>query len=841
MSFTVSVLRGIDSDGAPRIRALSFAEDGTESYAPCEAGLESAWARLARVSTIDAGSLADLRAVLESSLPDPETKERTVDRLTVPNARDVRGTAAHPRAYRGTKHKLPKPPLDSRDLRFHLLSRRGEREVLRWVTTEAPDALPTDPYLLRWHGNGQVDRNRLPPVFVRELLYSLRGEPWSGVREAAAVFRRMSLDSRQAARRTIALALATTPVGLKLAWLRLFEAIPESRVPRFVRAVRASKANRLAPSDQFPAAESAAALGLASYEQRLLAVLKTHEVGAPLAYVTAGLELQHRFQERWDLVGPLEGPGGMVPWVERLLGSTRDYEHSRQAYRVFRAAGSLGEFRELIDRLPDQARAPMAIVLSAIEARGADAEIWRAATRVAVSWAGALVSLPETHREKGEALLEQLVLQVDAKEAQRRFAVMPSLLDRVCRPPFADVLVTPVLGRAPLQALIESLPLAHLETLLATPDASLLKLETLSQRDGPASLAREGLAVLAAELPSFTVHALAFEPSRLLRSARALGLLSTAVALEVIRRFEGHDLVRLDLASMTLEAMVEAIDQARPRSVHNPVSARLRAHVEGRARLRPGQIERDRAQAERGLLASRVELLGFLVTEHAQRRMGTKSVLESDERLALMVVLDIDENRRALRRAIRRWLGSHALGQMGTRVWGRESHPANRSWLKRHSGLETTWLNGIRRVFEADGRELVLALETDPIQILQVGTWTGTCTGLGGYLIDGLASLVLDVNRQVVVAKDALGRVARQVLSISKKNELVPCAPYPLSTSSAVRAAFRSYDAEFAQSLGIAVSLDSYPEFDRLVATHPFHDDTWIEDPEKPLPDTGPR
>jgi hypothetical protein len=85
-----------------------------------------------------------------------------------------------------------------------------------------------------------------------------------------------------------------------------------------------------------------------------------------------------------------------------------------------------------------------------------------------------------------------------------------------------------------------------------------------------------------------------------------------------------------------------------------------------------------------------------------------------------------------------------------------------------------------------------------------MGTYVGSCLGLGGICADSSAAVLLDINKQVVYARDQHGKViGRQLLAISKEDELVCFSVYPLSMKTEFQTLFMKYDCAFANLLGL--------------------------------------
>jgi hypothetical protein len=133
----------------------------------------------------------------------------------------------------------------------------------------------------------------------------------------------------------------------------------------------------------------------------------------------------------------------------------------------------------------------------------------------------------------------------------------------------------------------------------------------------------------------------------------------------------------------------------------------------------------------------------------------------------------------------------------------------------------------------ADSSKIQSVLETDPLEALQLGTYVGSCLGLGGSFSYSAAAVVLDVNKQVVYARDQNGAiVGRQLLAISTGSTLLCFAVYPASAPEPIRAAFRNYDEQLAERLGIAIHdpTDSEYEVEALISRDWWDDSLWESD-----------
>ena len=104
-----------------------------------------------------------------------------------------------------------------------------------------------------------------------------------------------------------------------------------------------------------------------------------------------------------------------------------------------------------------------------------------------------------------------------------------------------------------------------------------------------------------------------------------------------------------------------------------------------------------------------------------------------------------------------------------------QHHPLTIRWLKCHPNIcLKPWTCGIHLESYEEKQYVTINLEQHPLEVLKLGTYVGSCLGVGGLCTDSAAAVMLDVNKQVLYARDAKGVVlARQLLAISKNEQLV--------------------------------------------------------------------
>ena len=166
---------------------------------------------------------------------------------------------------------------------------------------------------------------------------------------------------------------------------------------------------------------------------------------------------------------------------------------------------------------------------------------------------------------------------------------------------------------------------------------------------------------------------------------------------------------------------------------------------------------------------------------------------------AMQMRRHITDNRRGFHKFLRAYLSGdkHYLRQ----------HPRSQAWFRRHPRVNPEiWLQGIpfsAVCIEGIGN-VYIGVETEPLEVLRMGTYMGSCLGIGGAFAHSAVANMLDINKQVVYARDEAGRVvARQLIVVSEEEQLVCYGVYPDAVSHALQCLFREYDRQWASALGL--------------------------------------
>jgi DNA-binding transcriptional ArsR family regulator len=378
---------------------------------------------------------------------------------------------------------------------------------------------------------------------------------------------------------------------------------------------------------------------------------------------------------------------------------------------------------------------------------------WTAIRRQIPAIEQLLLSVPATHQAKAVAYLVEWLWQWDEPAGiETRLPAGLRLLRRLATPPFG----TSDGAAGTLCWLLDTNDKELQELSLTAPDASFEALEHASIRGNDAGLISWGSYILTRHLALFTVSAFRAAPNKLFRTAKILGGVSYPIRSQIIKRCQEHPLFRANLLEVPIAETCETIERSLGKAHINPIPARLRAWLKGEVNLSPGSIERHRRVLTEKLLLTRLDLIEQSVFEWLKNGFPIEKVTKNDEH-ALRLLGSLDDNRRGLRKFLNAyWSGNRDY---------LSKHPETIAWYRKHTTISRDiWEHGIP--FES--KEIALSIERDPLEILKLGTYVGSCLGIGGLCAYSAAAALLDVNKQVLYARDRQGRVVgRQLLAVA--------------------------------------------------------------------------
>lgn len=788
-----AVARAAEAGGWYEI--VEFPLDALEpALFPKKARLRAAWEALGHVSGPTAETRAHLRLTLAETVlggPSPEALPPVALGPETPEPR-VKPTAAHPRAYQGTKHKPPKgkvPP--TTDLRPVLC---GTKHLSLLGDAEAAQS---------------AAEARLPGLLRTSLYPLVRRQTGAEVSEALALYWALGLDCNPARLAAVAFLFSLHVCSNTHGWCRFVAALPEEHRTPLLHLLIASGAyavNVQAPSPSF-GDQLAEVLNGADPLYRAYWLLHGLTTGIAPDYLVAGYRLEDSYRQHKNYGFHQISRSGHFPAqaVERFwehLASDADF-YPGFALVLWHQCGERDGLGELIETL-DWERYTPEIAYRYLGLYSdyswddltpeASAAKWPVVREQKAAIETLLQGVPEDYQRKCLLHLEEYLWQWDKPEELA--ANLPAayvLTKRLCRPPFDK-------NSDPSEVLTDFLaeltpPLR--ERFLHAPDASFRRLEEACRRQNDTRLIGRGTYALTRTLPGFSVRCFEAYPALLLKVAKLLGCLPLPVREAVAAPFRASPLFAQDLAALALADAAALVEAHRDPQVFHPIPPRLREHLAGTRTLAPAALAQATGQMGTQALRAGLEML----ERAALRTLEEGYAVEAQPgavRHALQMERMADENRQPLRKFLRAyWTGQ-------TRYI--EDHPQTQRWLAAHPRVNlSVWLQGVsdQRELDVFGR-VTLAVESDPLEALKLGTYVGSCLGLGGGFTHSAAAAVLDINKQVVYARDARGTVlARQLVALAEDDRLVCFSVYPLGVKPELAALFAGYDRRLSQALGL--------------------------------------
>jgi hypothetical protein len=795
-----------------------------------ERRLVSAWKGLSSIRVWNSDLLAALLVVLSSTVAIPsDAIPGPLPLIGLEGPRRIRPTAAHPRAFHGTTYKPPKEKTPAPiDLRPYLVDRGSISEILNRLQPYWTDAinelnrldvdvrgLPApeyDPYAVVHHKTLQpVMLPDLDAGFRTSLLPALRGCAWAGVERVLRLYHRLSLNNDPNLLALTATMLSGRDAAIVSGWGEILLNLSPD--------LRGGVATLLLRTGALSVDSSSLAVDIAGViEQlnsgpdsayRIYCALRCVASLGDVEYLLQGFRLSDRlYRERTvEFAHTFHNISyhGRYPEaeVDRIIAhtdGTTDFEPWTIA-AIWTACGCLDGFGAyLADRYLTQW--PSETVWSLLHTflipyyadDEPDVATWHYLRSSGDVIDSALLAIPDEYRGKFCLNLYEFLRVTDVSTlTPDSIPYACAFLCRLCRAPFH-----PERNTANVWAdLVTNLPVDLVDKALAAPDSSLQQLEKACRTKNATNNIGYGTWAITKVAPSFALAAFVQAPARLFRTSKTLGCLDPAERLNLVREFAQLPMMHLDTDLLDDVDAFAYIDE-QSRGLRTPcISASLRAHYEGSRLLSVPRLAHYHAEMRLRWMRGRLECLEDAVLEKRARPYAVGNI-DGNTAHALQLERNVKENRRALRK----FLTAYWNGRVDYIL----THSLTRAWLAKHPRLNVSvWLNGIEFFgrTEQDG-EVRIHVETDPLEALKLGTYVGSCLGLGGELQCSAAANVLDINKRVLYARNLDGRViGRQLVAYSEAEELVCFWVYPIGASDDLRSLFAEYDERFAMALGV--------------------------------------
>lgn len=390
------------------------------------------------------------------------------------------------------------------------------------------------------------------------------------------------------------------------------------------------------------------------------------------------------------------------------------------------------------------------------------------------------------------------------------------VLLRFCSPPFDR-------QKLNVDALFPFIYLFHIvgNALLGAPNSSFLTLEKECSSENDSRLIGRGIRTLLNNAKVFTVKSFQHFPRKLFQITKILGTYRHPARLQIVKDFMKTPVMKQRFRKLTLHESADFIrSEIRP-GITNPIPKALTKFLSGEYSLTNTRKRRYRKIMFENLNLTRLELLEAFIWENANKNFAT-AVSNDGVKHAVQLVQLIDKNRRQLKRYLHSYINGHKHYV--------SDHPRTKQWISAHPNLNVDlWQKGIQ--FTENDSELGkihINVEEDPFEILRMGTYVGSCLGLGGFNAFSAAAVMLDFNKQVLYARNDQRKViGRQLIALSEQNQLVCFSAYPVKISEKIKGFFKKYDRQLARELDIPICSSQKYDIKNILSQGWYDDSAW--------------
>ncbi|OYE04042.1 hypothetical protein [Nostoc sp. 'Peltigera membranacea cyanobiont' 232] len=837
----------------------------TTSLVPNKEQLIASWNFISCVDELDAETLFHVLVILLETVSEPLEPEATLPILPINSPKQIiKATAANPRAYKGTKYKPPKHKIFTQvDLRLYLCERKSQNQLLlrlsqHWVkalkklqrvgydirslSSIPKEKLIIDPYYAFHHDlHAAVDYPSLPINFHRYLWFSLQGLNWQNVNEYLSIYWGLGLDSNFNLLLAFGRLLSLNNGNKTLKWCHIITQQPESRRLTFTSILIENQIYSTDPLSLDDIERFNQITDDIDYEYRLYCLFIAFSQGISVDYMLGGFQLASKYPSeyhRFDYLDRLDGdclfPEEAVEKLIAHLGNVGEYRFSLPL-DIWEKCGQLSGFGNIILRI-DWTKYPKEIAYEYLN-------FYR--------WAISLY--PATNREaeiqkykwnflKGQVdNIENLLSRITEKYQQKAiddlkfyywFWIETYELDLI---PYAYLIVER-LAQSPfsqkshavkaIAVFITYLQTADISIFLNAPDASFLRLEEACYLDNNSKLIAEGIAPISKQLNNFIIQCFIEFPHKIFKVAKLLGTLNTPTSEKVVKAFSQHSIMTENITLLPIKDACEFIDSQCGSQFSNPIPRKIRDYVQGKISLSEQQINRGFQKICKQIQLTRLDIFEHLILNTLKRDFDVNPERENI-RHALSMLGIIDDNFRSFRKFLKAYWGGNLDYLL--------NHPLTQTWLKKHSCINIKmWTQGIEYTSQVDGFGLIeIKLENEPLEVLKLGTYVGSCLALGGLCSYSAVAVLLDINKQVLYARNSEGKVvARQLVAISEREELVCFYIYPNGVNSIIKKIFYECDVRFAEALNLRLyqpssDQDNDCDVQNIISQAWWEDDVW--------------
>ena len=789
--------------------------------------------------------------VFWASVPDTVSSGLAIRAELLDEAKKPIATAAHPRAYKGTKYQPPKPAQTGLELHNWLLDMRlldafFARHDFAALPALDQDGMPllncqartTTAFLAHGWQVPVQDIPALPGEFRRYFLWHLRHRSHQLLLAWLSIWRALAVDDN--AEQIGLLARLCAVAAEQPDWAGLLTHLRPARQAIYLRALLKHHSYLLAPAVFGP--EQMSRLDALTENDTYFSLF------LDIVLDNLGRKLSAEYSLTGCSIATMRGSVEQHGWQLRarfdtddvpvdLLISISDLADTEMAVRLWRFCGELPGFAGFLRSVNWQVLSGRAadtlINVSYHFFSYEDEEIrlldkWRVYLKVFSACHEILLTLEGEWQEKMARMWQHIIDGwVEFSRLETALDDILPLMEKMCAPPFS---ATANVGYTLLN-LLEPLSSAHRAQLSELGPRTWLLLERACRRQDDTGLLNYGSCIFSVAAPAIVFEAFQTAPGRLFHSIHLLGCMNYERRRQFMADQVKTDWFTMDWQGMAIEEACQLLlDMSTEAGLDSPLPRRLREHLAGKLQLSPAQLARHGKLALSRLPAMRLRAFENAIWKNIDAVFQLRDY-SAAARHALRLQASLDSSMDSNRKGLRKFLSQARRGQALSYL----DHPLNLAWYAAHPCVsQALWHTGLQRTVQIAQDEIVLAFEHDPFEILMMGTYVGSCLGAGGVCAYSAVACLLDANKRVVYARNGRGKVvARQLLAIDEGDRLVGFVVYPEnSTSTDLMTAFKAYNLELAGQLGLELyqgQVDRNYDVPVILAQNWWDDGAWCE------------
>lgn len=755
--------------------------------------LQASWQRLESAKQMNAAVAADILFIVSNTVLHPSSSPAANISFTNFCAR---------LCNRAALKELLEETIPHRKLAMRSFMERARRLNIR-----------RDTLLVFLHD--KIFRSKLPEKFTATLLPALRSRPINEITEALGYYYALDLDINAQMLAAVLRFACRAPRQLPQIFNLLSSQSVEHRLLLALLLLRTDLSDHSTWINKLEKGIDSLDPEEAHYTNRLSRLIQAMDNGSSIEYVLSGYEIADRISYDFhfqEIVGKTCAEFSKVESLVRVLNphlADRPLicAFGRDALKIWADCGALNGLSRVIEEIEwstvNRNRAEdfynMFAFFRDYQRQAPYAPIAWALLLDSASWLfEELKKIPEAHQDRWLHSIRAIVLDDrDRKELQFLLYNLLPLVNRLSLPPIeahpSSINI--------FDLLLEKSP-GSVERLQNFSDGVLKQVSDFSFTANHRELMCHGLIAVLPAMSNFLISALEQNPTKTLRIIRALGTIADHEIQMLLSSFQSHKLNTALLEWASPAQLHEYFREETDLSFENPVPKKLIEHLEGKRQLSKIQIAKCMEKFESKLTLAKLQVLESLILRFLARDQASECDFENPSIHAAQMVRwrwSKPENQRAFKKFF-----SSLLDGDKNYLY---NHPASREWLKKHPEIKPELLQkGLKLEATIAGVPVTLEIEMDPLEVLKMGTYVGTCLGLGGHFCYSAFANVIDINKQVVYARNVNGTViGRQLLAISQQRELVCFSPYPLNLKADLSALFRQFDIVYAEFLGIRI------------------------------------